>query len=82
MREPSGRVWAVCEASPSKKEQPLTFVPRAPSRFFSIYSLLEDYASNVRVAFFETTAPACTSGNSQSFLSAQIQAILSHRLVQ
>src|ERR1035437_4049805 len=39
MREPSGRAWAVCEASPSKKEQPLTFVPRAPSRFFSINSL-------------------------------------------
>jgi hypothetical protein len=36
MCEPSGRAWAVCEASPSKYEQPLTFVPRAPSRFFSL----------------------------------------------
>lgn len=29
----SGRARAVCEASPSKNEQPLTFVPRASSRF-------------------------------------------------
>ena len=34
MRKASGRAWAVCEATPSKNEQPLTFVPRAPSRFF------------------------------------------------
>ena len=34
MRRMSGRAWAVCEATPSKNEQPLTFVPRAPSRIF------------------------------------------------
>ena len=34
MRGSSERAWAMCEASPSKKEQPLTFSPRAPSRFF------------------------------------------------
>src|SRR5450631_3094020 len=51
MREPSGRAWAVWEASPSKKEQPLTFVLRAPSRFFSINSLRDGYASKVRAVF-------------------------------
>ena len=39
-RKASGRAWAVCEATPSKNEQPLTFVPRAPSRFFN-----QDHAS-------------------------------------
>jgi len=33
LRKMSGRAWAVCKASPSKNEQPVTFVPRAPSRF-------------------------------------------------
>jgi hypothetical protein len=39
-RKASGRPWAMREASPSRNEQPLTFVPRAPSRFFN-HSLLD-----------------------------------------
>jgi hypothetical protein len=41
MRKASGRAWAVCEASPSKNEQPLTFVLRAPSRFFLQFTFSE-----------------------------------------
>ena len=40
-----------CVRQHSGKQQPLTLVARAPSRFFSTNSLREGYASNVRAAF-------------------------------
>src|SRR5450631_233666 len=65
MREPSGRAWAVCEASPSKKEQPLTFVPRAPSRFifFTIIHCATIKLTTSAPPHFEIAATARTSGD-------------------
>lgn len=40
-----------CVRQHHAKQQPMTFVPRAPSRFFSNNSLSDDHASNVSPAF-------------------------------
>src|SRR5450631_4209001 len=41
MRKASGRPWAACEASPSENEQPLTFIPKAPTRFSKQFAVGE-----------------------------------------
>jgi hypothetical protein len=72
----------VCEASPSKKRATSDLCPKSALSFFSNLFTIRGLREQRSRRFFETTAPACTSGNSQSFMSAQIQAILLQRLVQ